>query len=28
MVTLAVYLVGSGLTALTLGNGVGWVMFL
>jgi MFS family permease len=28
MVTLAVYLVGSGLTALTLGNGVGWVGFL
>src|SRR3954449_1057046 len=28
MVTLAVYLVGSGLTALTLGNGVGWVIFL
>ncbi|PWW24815.1 putative MFS family arabinose efflux permease [Geodermatophilus normandii] len=28
MVTLAVYLVGSGLTALTLGNGPGWVAFL
>ncbi len=29
MVTLGVYLVGSGLTALTLGNGVGgWVVFL
>jgi len=28
MVTLAVYLVGSGLTALTLGNGPGWVVFL
>jgi MFS family permease len=28
MVTLAVYLVGSGLTALTLGNGTGWVVFL
>jgi hypothetical protein len=28
MVTLAVYLVGSGLTALTLGNSVGWVIFL
>ncbi|WP_448640120.1 MFS transporter [Geodermatophilus sp. URMC 63] len=28
MVTLAVYLVGSGLTALTLGNGTGWVWFL
>jgi MFS family permease len=28
MVTLAVYLVGSGLTALTLGNGIGWVGFL
>jgi MFS family permease len=28
MVTLAVYLVGSGLTALTLGNGAGWVGFL
>jgi MFS family permease len=28
MVTLAVYLVGSGLTALTLGNAIGWVWFL
>ncbi|GLZ29181.1 MFS transporter [Lentzea sp. NBRC 105346] len=28
MLTLAVYLVGSGLTALTLGNGPGWVIFL
>ncbi|MCW2530897.1 MAG: arabinose efflux permease family protein [Blastococcus sp.] len=28
MVTLAVYLGGSGLTALTLGNGTGWVAFL
>jgi MFS family permease len=28
MITLGVYLVGSGLTALTLGNGVGWVVFL
>ncbi|MFL6142106.1 MAG: MFS transporter [Labedaea sp.] len=28
MLTLAVYLVGSGLTALTLGNGPGWVLFL
>ncbi|MGX5657034.1 MFS transporter [Geodermatophilus nigrescens] len=28
MITLAVYLVGSGLTALTLGNGPGWVAFL
>jgi MFS family permease len=28
MITLAVYLVGSGLTALTLGNSVGWVWFL
>jgi MFS family permease len=28
MLTLAVYLFGSGLTALTLGNGPGWVMFL
>jgi MFS family permease len=28
MVTLAVYLAGSGLTALTLGNGPGWVVFL
>jgi MFS family permease len=28
MVTLAVYLLGSGLTALTLGNGPGWVLFL
>jgi MFS family permease len=28
MVTLGVYLVGSGVTALTLGNGTGWVLFL
>jgi MFS family permease len=28
MVTLAVYLVGSGLTALTLGSGAGWVGYL
>jgi len=28
IITLAVYLVGSGLTALTLGNGWGWVGFL
>ena len=28
LVTLGVYLVGSGLTALTLGNGPGWVAFL
>jgi MFS family permease len=28
MLTLAVYLVGSGLTALTLGSGPGWVIFL
>jgi MFS family permease len=28
IMTLAVYLVGSGLTALTLGHGVGWVGFL
>src|SRR3954463_4859716 len=28
MVTLGVYLVGSGLTALTLGNGPGWIAFL
>ena len=28
MVTLAVYLFGSGLTALTLGTGTGWVIFL
>ena len=28
MITLAVYLVGSGLTALTLGNGTGWIVFL
>ncbi|SNR67482.1 MFS transporter [Blastococcus mobilis] len=28
MITLAVYLVGSGLTALTLSNGPGWVAFL
>ena len=27
-VTLAIYFVGSGLTALTLGNGVGWLVFL
>jgi MFS family permease len=28
VITLAVYLLGSGLTALTLGNGAGWVAFL
>jgi len=28
MITLAVYLCGSGLTALTLGSGAGWVIFL
>lgn len=28
MVTLGVYLIGSGLTAFTLGSGPGWVMFL
>jgi len=28
IITLAVYLLGSGLTALTLGNGVGWLGFL
>ncbi|MCW2751583.1 MAG: arabinose efflux permease family protein, partial [Aeromicrobium sp.] len=28
MITLGVYLLGSGLTALTLGNGVGWIIFL
>jgi MFS family permease len=28
ILTLAVYLVGSGLTALTLGSGAGWVVFL
>src|SRR3954471_3624199 len=28
MITLGVYLVGSGVTALTLGNGIGWVLFL
>ncbi|WP_327145870.1 MFS transporter [Nocardia sp. NBC_01327] len=28
LVTLAVYLIGSGLTALTLGSGAGWVLFL
>lgn len=28
MITLVVYLVGSGLTALTLGSGTGWVIFL
>jgi MFS family permease len=28
MITLGVYLIGSGLTALTLGNGAGWVGFL
>lgn len=28
LVTLGVYLVGSGLTAATLGNGAGWVVFL
>jgi hypothetical protein len=28
MVTLGIYLIGSGLTALTLGNGTGWVIYL
>jgi len=28
VITLAVYLIGSGLTAFTLGNGAGWVAFL
>src|ERR1700733_9611426 len=28
MITLSVYLVGSGLTALTLGNSTGWIVFL
>jgi MFS family permease len=28
MITLGVYLVGSGLTALTSGNGTGWIVFL
>ena len=28
MITLGVYLVGSGLTALTLGNSAGWIVFL
>jgi MFS family permease len=28
IITLAVYLIGSGLTAFTLGNGVGWIGFL
>ncbi|MEO7196806.1 MAG: MFS transporter [Pseudonocardiaceae bacterium] len=28
MITLSVYLVGSGLTALTLGHGTGWIVFL
>lgn len=28
MITLGVYLFGSGLTALTLGNGTGWIVFL
>jgi MFS family permease len=28
VITLAVYLIGSGLTALTLGNGIGWIVFL
>ena len=28
MITLGVYLIGSGLTALTLGNSVGWIVFL
>src|SRR5919206_1180752 len=28
MITLGVYLVGSGLTALTLGSGTGWIVFL
>src|SRR5947209_1307577 len=28
IITLAVYLIGSGLTALTLSGGIGWVLFL
>ena len=28
IITLAVYLIGSGLTALTLSNGAGWLVFL
>jgi len=28
MVTLGIYLIGSGLTALTLGNGTGWIIYL
>jgi MFS family permease len=28
MITLGVYLIGSGLTALTLGNSAGWIVFL
>jgi MFS family permease len=28
MLTLAIYLVGSGLTALTIGNGAGWIVWL
>ena len=28
LITLAVYLIGSGLTAFTLGNGPGWIVFL
>ena len=28
IITLAVYLIGSGLTALTLGTGTGWILFL
>src|SRR4051794_36796563 len=28
IITLAVYLIGSGLTALTLSNGIGWLLFL
>jgi MFS family permease len=28
MVTLAVYLIGSGLTALTLGSGIGWIIYM
>ncbi|MGH3833240.1 MAG: MFS transporter, partial [Pseudonocardiaceae bacterium] len=28
MITLSIYLVGSGLTALTLGHGAGWIFFL
>ncbi|MGH3855573.1 MAG: MFS transporter [Pseudonocardiaceae bacterium] len=28
MITLSIYLVGSGLTALTLGQGTGWIVFL